>query len=93
MTQQNQDKLNSFLKYFNSILMTFITMLLVYGAATVNNLSEKIDDMNVKIEKEIIQRETNSVVLKDHEKRLRYIENNITNTKSWIDKYFKRKDS
>jgi len=93
MTQQQQDKLNVFLKYFNSVLMTFITLLLIYGAATVNDLSKKIDSMNVKLEKEIIQRQSNTLILKDHEKRIRNIEGTIVDTKSWVDKYFQRKDN
>lgn len=72
--KNNEDKLSIFLKYFNSVLITLITLLLMYGINSINNLNDNLNSIKIKIEVEATQRQNNTGIIVDHEGRIRFLE-------------------
>jgi len=98
MTQimtEKPDRIASFLKYFNSALITLMTVLLMYGIGAINKMHDSIDDLKIKIEIEATQRLNNSGVILDHETRIRMLEDemnsHIDDIKDWSDNRYERK--
>jgi len=95
MTSTQNDKLTTFLKYFNSALITVITLILLYGVNSINQLHDSVDELKLKIEVEATQRQNNSGIILDHEGRIRSLEDNMktheAEIKEWTNDNFIKK--
>lgn len=95
MTESNNDKINNFLKYLNTTLITLMTIVLLYGVGAVNKLHDSVDKLNIQMEVESTQRQNNSQVILDHEGRIRSLEKDmethVDGLKDWTNENFVKK--
>lgn len=91
----DNDKISTFLKYLNSGLITLMTLLLIYGVASITDMRKSVDDIKIKQEIEGVQRQNNSGVVLDHEGRIRSLENDLqrrtVDIKEWTSTNFVKK--
>lgn len=88
----NNSEKRDYLKFVNTGLLTLLTTVMIFFAISVQNLHQKIDNMNVETQKEQVQRINNSNLLLDHEGRIRLLEddmkNHVDELKGWTEDNF-----